>query len=179
MDVKDLDRLAGAVADIGARGEISEVMVRYCEALDRRDVVLLRSCFHADSTHDHGGFVGPSMEFCDHAMALLAQLVATQHLLGNISIKVAGDTATASSYFQAYHRMPSHGAMVFPQARPDEDVFIGGRYLDRFERRDGAWKIARRNGILDWWRFEAAADRGQFGAEGGTGLASAGEAGGR
>lgn len=27
---------------------------------------------------------------------------------------------------------------------------VGGRYLDRLERRDGAWAIAERTYVLDW-----------------------------
>src|SRR5690349_14083129 len=116
--------LTRAVADLQARAAISEVVAQYCTALDTRDIDLLRDCFHPGSTHDHGGFVGLSAEFCDHAMALLARLVATQHLLGNLSIKVDGETATAQTYFCAYHRLPCEGEMVFPMANPGEDVFI-------------------------------------------------------
>ena len=32
------------------------------------------------------------------------------------------------------------------------DILIGGRYLDRYERRQGNWKIARRSLALDWCR---------------------------
>jgi uncharacterized membrane-anchored protein len=41
----------------------------------------------------------------------------------------------------------------------EEDFFTGGRYLDRFERRDGVWKIASRTGIADFERFDAPSDR--------------------
>jgi len=37
---------------------------------------------------------------------------------------------------------------------------MGGRYVDRFERRDGVWKIAERQGVNEWLRYEAASDRG-------------------
>jgi hypothetical protein len=164
--------LAATVAALAARAEISEILTQYCEALDQRDLDLLRDCFHPGSTHDHGGFVGPSAEFCEHAMALLARLVATQHHLGTVSIKVDAETAEARAYFTAYHRLPGEGEMVFPQANPNDDVFIAGRYLDRFERRGGRWRIVHRTGKLDWWRFEPAADRERFGGLGGTGLPS-------
>ncbi len=38
------------------------------------------------------------------------------------------------------------------QRREDEtgDDVLGGRYIDRFERRDGEWRIARRVLLLDW-----------------------------
>jgi hypothetical protein len=34
------------------------------------------------------------------------------------------------------------------------DFFVGGRYLDRFERRDGAWRIVERVGMTDWARVD-------------------------
>jgi len=30
---------------------------------------------------------------------------------------------------------------------------IAGRYVDRFENRDGEWRIARRTGLYDWREF--------------------------
>ena len=39
---------------------------------------------------------------------------------------------------------------------------MGGRYVDRFERRDGVWRIAYRQGVNEWMRYEAASDRGFF-----------------
>lgn len=50
----------------------------------------------------------------------------------------------------------------------DEDVFVGGRYIDKFERRDGEWKIAKRQGVHDWFRFEPANEKGQLTASGPT-----------
>src|SRR3546814_19209297 len=41
------------------------------------------------------------------------------------------------------------------------DILIGGRYIDRFERRDGVWRIAHRTGLLDW-RQDTKADDGQL-----------------
>jgi hypothetical protein len=30
------------------------------------------------------------------------------------------------------------------------DVMVGGRYLDKYEKRDGTWKILRRMIVTDW-----------------------------
>ena len=45
-------------------------------------------------------------------------------------------------YFQAFHRVVEDGA--------EKDLFIAGRYVDRYERRDGVWKIAHRAFVMDW-----------------------------
>ena len=35
------------------------------------------------------------------------------------------------------------------------DYFVGGRYLDRLECRDGTWGIVERTGMTDWVRLDA------------------------
>ena len=143
------------------RYEIQEVILRYCRALDRLDRKALDSCFHPDSQHNHS-YVGPSSTFCDFAIDVLKGCVATHHQLGNISIRVRGDLAYADCYFTAYHRIGDVPVEAFAHAKPGEDVIVGGRYIDRFERRDGEWRIARRFGVHDWQRYEAAADFGFY-----------------
>ena len=38
----------------------------------------------------------------------------------------------------------------------DELAEVGGRYIDRWEKRAGVWKIARRVGVHDWERWTRA-----------------------
>ncbi len=147
------------LAALTDRAEISEVILRYCRAVDRGDEAMLRTCFHADATHDHGGFHGRSSDFCTFAMETIGQVALTHHQLGPISIELAGDVAFTETYFTAYHRF---GAIPPPGGQPHEDRIMGGRYVDRFERRDGAWRIAHRQGVNEWRRYEAPCDRGFF-----------------
>ena len=56
---------------------------------------------------------------------------------------VRGEHAQGELYTVAYHR--THP----PQAR---EIVIGGRYLDRYERRAGVWKFLHRSLALDWCR---------------------------
>ena len=142
-----------------SRAEIAEVIMRYCRAFDRCDETLLRGCFHPDSTHEHGAFKGSSADFCAHGLELVRDLVLTHHQLGQISIEIDGETAYVESYFTSYHRF---GASPPAGGQPHEDRILGGRYIDRFERRDGVWRIARRRGVSDWIRYEPASDRGFF-----------------
>jgi len=157
------DSLHTTIAELKARADISEVCNRYCRALDRVDDAMLRSVFHPDSTHQHGPFKGPSSDFCGFAIALLRDLVRTQHLLGNVSIELKGDTAYVESYFLSYHRIAKgkkgNGVFVTHDTSIDEDILIGGRYIDRFERRDGVWKIANRTGVHEWEQWSKADER--------------------
>jgi hypothetical protein len=145
--------------ELKSRAEIAEVVMRYCRAFDRCDEAMLRSCFHTDSTHQHGAFNGPSSEFCTMGLELVRGLVLSHHQLGQISIEIDGERAYVESYFTSYHRF---GATPPPGGQAHEDRILGGRYIDRFERRDGVWKIAHRQGVNEWVRYEAASDRGFF-----------------
>ena len=149
MSQTDKELLA-SLSELKARAAIGDVLVRYCHALDRGDEAMLRSCFHDGSLHDHGEFVGSSTDFCTFAIDVLKNCVATHHHLGNIWISVAGVSAEVQSYYVAYHRVPEQGEMPFPRALPNEDLFIAGRYIDRFECRNGEWRIVQRRGTIDW-----------------------------
>ncbi|MEM7569242.1 MAG: nuclear transport factor 2 family protein, partial [Pseudomonadota bacterium] len=65
-------------------------------------------------------------------------------------IELEGDVAFGEIYFRAFHRIEEHGL--------DRDFLIWGRYIDRYERRDGVWKIAHRTELNDTSRTEPAND---------------------
>lgn len=157
------------------RQSISDVIMTYARAIDRMDESMLRSIFHSDSQHAHG-FVGPSSDpalpskpgdpkdFVAYAFDVLNTHTRTQHQLGNIFIELEGDNAYAETYFTAYHRMrPKGDPMAADNAHDTEmDFWVGGRYLDRFQKRDGVWKISHRTGLTDWMRTEPPSTQGFF-----------------
>jgi hypothetical protein len=155
----------------------AEVMMTYCRAIDHRDEALLRSVFHPDSYHRHG-FEGPSSDpsrasspgrpgdFVAFALGVLATHTHTHHQLGNIFVDVEPDGATAftEAYFTAYHRMRALGD---PKAAANAydtqmDLWVGGRYMDRMEKRAGVWGIVYRVGMTDWTRIEPPVSQGYF-----------------
>lgn len=155
----------------------AEVMMTYCRAIDHLDEPLLRSVFHPDSYHRHG-FEGPSSDpsrvshlgkpgdFVAFALGVLSAHTHTHHQLGNVFIEIDGDgqTAYTEAYFTAYHRMRAKGD---PKAAANAydtemDFWVGGRYLDRMEKRDGVWKIVYRVGLTDWMRIEPPSSQGYF-----------------
>ncbi len=77
----------------------------------------------------------------------------TQHFLGNTHIELEGDVAHVETYCQAFHRFPTSGSAS------EDDFVLGARYIDRFERRDGEWRIARRKLVVDWSQTASAAPR--------------------
>jgi hypothetical protein len=160
MSDEDFRRLLDETA---SRQQIMQVCHRYCRALDRVDEELLRSVFHPDSVHHHDVYQGSSSDFCGYAIALLGQLERTQHHLGNVLVEVSGDVATSEAYFMAYHRLAAGVSGPGMFAREDTsdaaDIFVGGRYVDRFERRNGEWRIAFRTGLHDWETWQPASER--------------------
>lgn len=155
----------------------AEVMMTYCRAIDHRDEQLLRSVFHPDSYHHHG-FEGPSNDasrpsspgkpgdFVAFALEVLATHTHTHHQLGNIFIELEDDGVTAytEAYFTAYHRMRAKGDKLAAANAWDTqmDYWVGGRYMDRMEKRDGVWRIATRIGMTDWTRVDPPTSQGYF-----------------
>ncbi len=112
--------------DILAREEITDVIKRLARGTDRLDEELMASCYHPDGSDDHNAFRGTGREFARWVMTVLPHF------------RLDGDVAHADTYCVAHH------------LRPESDMVLGLRYVDRFERRDGAWRIAKRVCAFDW-----------------------------
>ena len=128
------------------REAIRDVLMRYCRGIDRCDRSLLEGAYWPEAIDDHGNFSGKRDEFIDWCLPLLRERMdQTTHFLGNILIRLDGDSAGVETYFEAYHRIRRDGAEPY-------DAVLGGRYLDRMEKRGGEWRIADRIAIYDWAR---------------------------
>jgi SnoaL-like domain len=138
------------IDELLAKQEIAELSGTYMRGLDRLDSALLRSVFHDDATTDYGFFQGGPDAFVAMAMGALRGHAANHHLLGQINLWLEGEVAHGEVYFQAFHRISSDGK--------EADLFISGRYVDRYERRRGLWKIAFRAEVNDWSRTDEATD---------------------
>lgn len=123
------------------RQEILDVVTTYTRAVDRLDEDLLFRAYHEDTIDDHGAFVGDREEFRDWAFSLQRKFhEATQHFIGNHTAEIDGDVAHAETYF-IWTAVNRTGTPVST---------VGGRYIDRMEKRDGAWYILARNVLTDW-----------------------------
>jgi hypothetical protein len=132
------DRLA-AMLD---KHEIQDCLLRYCRGIDRHETPLAQSAYHADGRDDHAAFIGRGHDLVEWANGYHDEMYdGHQHYVTNTVIDLDGDTAHAETYF------------IFAGRRKDSDEHAlgGGRYLDRLERRDGAWAIADRICIVEWW----------------------------
>jgi len=126
-----------------ARHEITEAIYRYCRGLDRMDRGLALSFWHPGGGADYEPwYQGTGEGFVDWVFEAHAGVVSHAHQIHNVMIELAGDRAVSESYFTAVLRLePSPGRLV--------DRIVRGRYLDRWARRDEAWRAEHRQAIQD------------------------------
>jgi len=121
--------------------------MRYCRGIDRADEDLVLSAFHDDALDNHVGVEEAAVErFPISIRAAKRTLKWTSHNICNQLIQVDGDVAYSEAYLIAYHRLEHEGR--------DFDWILGARYVDRFEHRNGSWRIAHRTVVFDWQRFD-------------------------
>lgn len=126
------------------RTQILDVLHRYCRGIDRLDEDLVRSCYHPDGVANHGLYEGSVDHFMSSAFRRQrADVQTAAHTLHQSLIEVEGDAAVAETYATAVERRR-------PEPNGTVDTLVGLRYVDRFERRDGSWLIARRTVVVDW-----------------------------
>jgi hypothetical protein len=141
-----------AIENLVARQQITDVLYSYARGWDRRDEALIRSCFWPDSTHQHGAFNGKSQDFVTAGWKATSTLKGCSHLIANPLVAIQGDKAISECQFLSHHRRDKK------TGDGEEYWYLKGRYLDRFERRDGVWKIAHRRGLHDWSQTLAPTD---------------------
>ncbi len=134
-----------AIEQLLDREAIRECMYRYCRGIDRCDEAALSSAYWEDATDRHGAYSGSAAGFIDLALAKLRKSERSVHIVSNLSITLRGDWAAVESYFQALQRDADSAGV-------QHEVFLAGRYVDRFEKRNGEWRIARRVVVYDWIR---------------------------
>lgn len=159
------EALLKTLTDSADRSAIQQVLGLYCRAIDRLDVELLRSVYHADGFDDHGAIRANAHEFAEKIIETLGSMCTyTMHTTTHSVIDLHGDVAIAETYYLAAHTIAGgHDAVsawfgeTYTQAQraagtldqPHEYV-CSGRYLDEFHKRDGLWKIYRRKITNEW-----------------------------
>jgi len=152
------DRQAASLTQVVAKQDIHDVLMRFCRGVDRLDEALLRGCYHADSYDDHGHFKGNGHDFAAYIVKSIAERAHhTTHSVANVLIELDDfdpSVARAESYVLAYLRHRDADGTEWLD-------FFAGRYVDRFERREGVWRIAVRVVVHDW-SASAPLDRAAF-----------------
>jgi hypothetical protein len=135
------------IGELLAREQIREALARYARGVDRLDLDLALSAFHHDAVDHHGKSVGNPETTLPEVFERLRAHQAGSHFLCSSSITLQSvTTAAVETYAVGFHRLAG-------DAGP-RDLQIGLRYVDRFESRDGEWRIAERHVIEDWRRVD-------------------------
>jgi hypothetical protein len=116
------------------RLEILDCLARVARGADRSDRDVYFSAFHPDAHIELPNRSGPPSASFENGTAHLAKTHQTSHHhILNHTCEIDGDVAHAETYY------------IFLGRNFDETSRIAyGRYFDRLERRNGAWRIARR-----------------------------------
>ncbi len=147
------DKTSEAMRRLIDRAEIQDCMYRYARGVDRGDWETMRSAYHTDAYDDHVDFKGTVDELVAWLIERFEGVDNSMHFIGNCLIEYAGpDVAFVETYFNSRRvRKPTAEEVAKLGLEPADGMTrqAWGRYLDRFERRDGAWKIAKRIVVID------------------------------
>jgi hypothetical protein len=136
------------------RKDIFDASKRYTRGADRHDKELVRSAFWPEATVSFGTPMSLDA-YVDWEESALAGYAAHQHHVTGQTVEVDGDTAHVESYI-VYFLVPRDrsadavGAATVGRALTSEKTRLGsGRYIERWERRSGEWKILVREYVED------------------------------
>ena len=129
-----------------AERTITRVVHQYAHAADRGDVAMMEACFWPDATLDLGMFTGGIDAFMQGFRAgAMDNSRISRHVLGQILIdaNLVHHEARVETYCSGGSRMRDAAGVLV-------DRIAHVRYVDRFEERDGEWRIHRRVVAFDW-----------------------------
>jgi hypothetical protein len=125
------------------RQAIVDLIHRYCRAVDRLDVPLGHSIWHADGIADYGSvYQGDGRGVIDFICAQHRKTLQHSHQVSNILINLDGDWAGSESYAFATLRIRRGETL--------KQMTVWSRYIDRWSRRDGRWGLEQRIAIRDF-----------------------------
>ncbi len=125
--------------EISARLELQDLLIRYSEAIDRREFDELDEIFTPDAYIDYRDTGGIDGQY-PQVKPWLAETLPTYfernaHMLGLPAIKVAGDSATARTF--------CFNPMILKGEKP-RVMQVGVWYDDEFVRTPAGWRFSRR-----------------------------------
>lgn len=129
-----------------AEREITRVLLDYARGVDQRNPRLVLGCFHRDARIDYGSFGGGPEALVGWLERVQPRVDRSYSLFGppRIELDLERACAEVESYCLAVQVLPRDAEGVAHQ------TLAGLRYLDRFELREGSWRISERRNVADW-----------------------------
>lgn len=126
-----------SLEEISDRLEIQQLLFDYSTAIDQRRFDDLDAVFTPDAYIDYrvaGGIAGQFPEVKAWLREVLPNFPAYYHMLGNVDVRVTGDTAT------------SRAICFNPMVMGDQGqiYFVGIWYVDEFVRTAQGWRMSKR-----------------------------------
>lgn len=154
------------VEELLAREEIRQAILRHFRAVDRVDAALERDAFWEDGQFVGGPVAGPMTEAIPvlYEQLLPGFFESTCHYISNLLVTVDGSSGFVEAYGVGYQVIANRpdaleavlGAEAPKENAPDVsrryELLIGVRYAIRVECREGVWKIATMEPVVDWAR---------------------------
>ncbi len=124
------------------RMDIEQVLNRYARACDGRDWALFQKVFTQDLQVNYGGEfeLQGRDSVVDMIRSMLGGCGPTQHLLGNVDIRVADHTASSRCYVRAVHSGLGEQQDVYYE--------VWAEYIDLWQRTDDGWRISQREMVV-------------------------------
>lgn len=135
-----VEREGDFLLELANRVRIFDCLKRVSRGIDRFDRALFLSAYHPDAVISAGAMVtSPAAAFDGGAALHDNGQMSTLHHLTNHTSEIDGDIAHCETYY-----------FYASRNRDGTEWLAGGRYVDRVERRDGAWRIAFRQTLIEW-----------------------------
>ena len=136
----DVEALRRDVQYLLDRTAIQDCIARHARGCDRHDDNLIASAYFPDAVDEHGFTTNTGEGYAAWVNAAHAGTSRVHtHNITTQSVEIDGDTAHGDSYV----------IVVLLGGDGRTAQFVSGRYLDRLERRDGAWRIALRRSTVE------------------------------
>ncbi|BBZ75107.1 hypothetical protein MANY_04440 [Mycolicibacterium anyangense] len=127
-----------SLAEISDRLEIQQLLIDYSTAIDNQRFDDLDRVFTPDAQIDYtemGGIAGPFPEVKAWLAEVMPNFPAYYHMLGNVDIRLNGDTAASRSICFNPMKLGDDGQIMF----------CGLWYDDEFVRTADGWRMSRRS----------------------------------
>jgi hypothetical protein len=137
----ELEQLRREVRYLRDRLDVLDCVNNQSRGHDRHDVELMTSVYHDDGIDEHGPTVKSGPAYGEWANETHSAVFEDHlHNITTHTCEIDGDVAHCESYVMGSMRVRDGKTMAL----------MGGRYLDRLERRDGVWRIALRRCTIEW-----------------------------
>lgn len=137
---------------------IRQVLLKYCQGVDRKNWEQVLGCYHEDAFDSHGAFAGSPEGLVEWMQGTHKNVEFSMHVLTNTTITfLGGRRARSESYVLCYKSLSSAEGDAFLAAVADGGPIrrtVASRFIDVLEDRGSGWRIARRDVVLEFARRE-------------------------